>query len=135
MNEQINRDDNIALARALITGQLSMLDYVTEDVVMDFPGFACFRGKQEVRDNLIAPLAELLTNSGETVIDNIISEGNQVVLQTRGIGRTTKRGEPYENTYCIIFQFKEGKVHRFFEYCDTALARKVMPELCWSPIQ
>ena len=133
MNEAKNME-LAELAPALLTGKLNIVDYLADDVVFNLSGFARFQGKQEVLEDCFEPIVNLLSDSGETVVDNVIAQGDTVVVQTRGVGRSTAKGEPYENSYCIIMQFKDGKLQTLNEYFDTALARKVLPELPWSPV-
>ena len=54
-------------------------------------------------------------------IDNIIAEGNHVVVQGHASGRTTKSGKPYNNTYCLVYEIIDGTIRTLTEYCDTDL--------------
>ena len=54
--------------------------------------------------------------------DNIFGEGEFVALQGHGQART-KTGQAYNNTYCLVFRFREGKIAEVTEYLDTELVR------------
>ena len=48
-------------------------------------------GKQEIIEKLFKPIFAQLETPGSNVIDNIIAEGDYVVVQQRGTGRRTRR--------------------------------------------
>jgi uncharacterized protein len=62
-----------------------------------------------------------MASLGKFEIDNIVAEGNYVVVQGRATGRLTKSGKPYNNTYCLVYEIVAGKIRRLTEYCDTEL--------------
>jgi ketosteroid isomerase-like protein len=78
-------------------------------------------GKQEIVEKLFKPIFAQLETPGSNVIDNIIAEGDYVVVQQRGTGRKTKSGKDYNNTYCIVYKVADGKIKEITEYCDTEL--------------
>jgi uncharacterized protein len=78
-------------------------------------------GKQEIVEKLFKPLFAQLETPGSNVIDNIIAEGDYVVVQQHGTGRRTKSGKDYNNTYCIVYKVLGGKINEITEYCDTEL--------------
>ena len=80
-----------------------------------------FNGKKELLDKLIHPLVGQMESMGTGTTDNVIAEGDYVVVQTRGQGRKTKTGNSYNNTYCIVYKIADDKVKEVTEYCDTEL--------------
>jgi hypothetical protein len=78
-------------------------------------------GKQEIVDKLFKPIFAQLETPGSNVIDNIIAEGDYVVVQQHGTGRKAKSGKDYNNTYCIVYKLLGGKINEITEYCDTEL--------------
>jgi hypothetical protein len=54
-------------------------------------------------------------------MDNVVAEGNFVVVQGHAEGRLTKTGRPYDNTYCLVYEIVDGAVRKLTEYCDTEL--------------
>jgi ketosteroid isomerase-like protein len=78
-------------------------------------------GKQEIVDKLFKPIFAQLETPGSNVVDNIIAEGDYVVVQQRGTGRRAKSGKDYNNTYCIVYKLADGKIKEITEYLDTEL--------------
>lgn len=56
-------------------------------------------GKQEIVDKLLRPIFAELESMGNNIVDNVIAEGDYVVVQAHATGRKTKTGNPYNNTY------------------------------------
>ena len=83
-----------------------------------------FNGKQELLNRAFVPLLSELEANGGMETDNLIAEGDYVVQQGRGVGRKTKSGEPYNNTYCFVYRLEAGKVSEVTEYCDTELVTR-----------
>jgi Pentapeptide repeats (8 copies) len=38
---------------------------------------------------------------------------------------TTVKGKPYNNAYCMVFRFANGKIQEIMEYLDTELINSV----------
>ena len=51
--------------------------------------------------------------------------GEWVFTEAVGHG-VTKRGHDYDNSYCLVWQVRDGKIIRFVEYCDTELVSTVL---------
>jgi ketosteroid isomerase-like protein len=58
----------------------------------------------------------------------VLAEGDRVVVQARSRA-TTRRGDPYDQTYCFIFRVREGRLTEVVEHCDTALVERVLDPL------
>jgi ketosteroid isomerase-like protein len=78
-------------------------------------------GKQEIMNKLLHPIVSELESMGATHVDNVIAEGDYVVVQQHASGRKTKTGNPYNNTYCLVFKVIGGKIKEITEYLDTEL--------------
>jgi ketosteroid isomerase-like protein len=78
-------------------------------------------GKQEIIDKLLRPITSELESMGSNRLDNVIAEGDYVVVQQHASGRKTKTGNPYNNTYCLVYKVVDGKIKEITEYCDTEL--------------
>ena len=81
-----------------------------------------YRGKAAIINELIAPLRRALAPPIRTHAHRMIAEGHIVVVEGRG-ENTTRDGKPYENTYCRVFEFRNGKVAAITEYADTELVK------------
>lgn len=79
-----------------------------------------YRGKQAVMTELIRPLFAQFADQYTSTATRIVAEDDIVVVETRG-RVTTKRGLPYNNTYCFVFRMAGGRIVAITEYCDTAL--------------
>ena len=78
-------------------------------------------GRQEILDKLLKPITAELESMGTSIDDNIIAEGDFVVLQQHATGRRTKTGKPYNNHYCLVYKVIDGKIKEITEYLDTEL--------------
>jgi uncharacterized protein len=121
--------ENKSIVQKINNGELDLVEYLAEDVVWKIPGFRSFHGKQKIIQELFIPFMNLIESMGRVVITNIIAEEDQVVVETIVEDRLTKKGKPYNNTYCIIYRFENEKIAQITEYSDTALAKEVLPEL------
>jgi uncharacterized protein len=103
----------------------AMLATMSDDVRWTIIGSTKYsgtmKGKQEIIDKLLHPIFEELESMGTRTTDNVIAEGNYVVVQSHAAGRKTKTGKPYNNTHCIVFRIADGKISEITEYCDTEL--------------
>jgi ketosteroid isomerase-like protein len=63
--------------------------------------------KQEMADKILRPLAAALDGDVKVSVDNIIAEGDGVVMQSRGFA-LGKNGQPYDNHYAQIFRPRDG---------------------------
>ena len=83
-----------------------------------------FNGKPEFIEKVLAPLGAQLEGGIAMNVDNLIAEGDHVVMQGRGES-TTKSGKAYNNTYAQVFLLANGKVQEVTEYLDTELVTAV----------
>lgn len=79
-----------------------------------------YRGKQAVLDELFAPLFSNFADQYRNTAHNFIAEGDQVVVECRG-QVMTRKGVPYNNTYCYVCRLSAGKLTGLTEYLDTEL--------------
>ena len=40
----------------------------------------------------------------------------------------TRDGQRYDNDYAFVIHFRDGKIARYEEYCDTDLIARVLPD-------
>ena len=84
-----------------------------------------YQGKQDVLDNLFAPLIAQFQDQYRNKVTRLIAENDFVVAECRG-QVTTKRGKPYNNTYCWVCRFSDGKLVELIEYMDTDLVNTAL---------
>lgn len=110
----------------------AMSDAMAEDFRWVFPGNWSWAGswgpKSVALGGLLRPLMAQFAGNYRSEADLILAEGDRVVVQARGYA-TTKRGEPYHQTYCYIFQVDGGRLTEVVEHCDTALVERVLDPL------
>ena len=80
-----------------------------------------YNGKQEMIEKMFGPLMSQLQAPGRIDVQNLVAEGDIVVVQAQAKDRTTRDGHPYNNTYCFVLRLADGKVVEAYEYCDTEL--------------
>ena len=85
-----------------------------------------FGGKQTIIDEIFRPLNRALV-SRATIPSRVIDGGDVVVVQARG-RNLTHDGRRYDNDYAFVIHFRDGKIARYVEYCDTELIARVLPD-------
>jgi uncharacterized protein len=103
----------------------AMLATMADDVRWTIMGATKFshvmNGKQEIVDKLLKPITAELESMGSTITDNVIAEGDYVVVQQHATGRKTKTGKPYNNQYCLVYKVIGDRIKEITEYLDTEL--------------
>ncbi len=84
-----------------------------------------YDGKEAVYKELLAPLFEKFAGQYTSEATRMIAENELVVVEAKG-NVTTKNGKPYNNSYCYIYRFENGKIAEITEYFDTELVSKAL---------
>jgi len=79
-----------------------------------------YHGKAEWTSKVLEPVFSQIEGEITLTLENLIAEGDYVVLQARA-KTTTKAGIPYNNTYCHVFRIANNKVQEWTEYLDTEM--------------
>lgn len=85
-----------------------------------------FVGKQTIVDEIFRPLNRVLVERA-TIATRIIDGGEVIVVQARG-KNLTRDGRRYDNDYAFVIHFRDGRIARYEEYCDTDLIARVLPD-------
>lgn len=85
-----------------------------------------FAGKQTIIDEIFRPLNRALVERG-TLPTRVIDGKDVIVVQARG-KNLTRDGQRYDNDYVFVISFKDDKIIRYEEYCDTELIARVLPD-------
>lgn len=113
------KDAFAALAEGKGEVLLGLIDDAVEWTIIGNTKFSgVFRGKTEVLERLLGPLSGLLEGHLHITVDNVIAEGDYVVVQGRGTSRTAAGGT-YNNTYCWVYRWRGDKIVALTEYLDT----------------
>jgi ketosteroid isomerase-like protein len=121
----MSTEENTELVKRVVASGLNVMEFLAEDAVWVIPGFGTYEGKQDIYAKLLAPTDNLMESMGNSVITNIVAQGDYVVVESYAKDRMTKTGKPYNNTYCQVYKVADGLVQHITEYADTALAKKV----------
>ena len=120
--------ENKILIRRMLGGEVNWLEQWASDGIWIIPGTTrwsgTYSGKATIARNLLGPLTAELKSLGKFEIDNMVAEGNWVVVQGHATGRVTQSGEQYNNIYCLVYEIVAGKIRHLTEYCDTELVTK-----------
>jgi uncharacterized protein len=84
-----------------------------------------YDGKAAVLDELLRPLMSQLAGRYRNAAERFIAEDDFVVVQCQGDAET-KAGHRYDNAYCYVCRFEDGKLRELVEYLDTALVDRVL---------
>lgn len=84
-----------------------------------------WRGRETVARDLLAPLFAQFAGKYTNEAKSFIAEGDRVVVECQGHVKT-KAGEAYNNSYCLIYRLRDGKIVELVEYLDSALAERVL---------
>jgi ketosteroid isomerase-like protein/5-carboxymethyl-2-hydroxymuconate isomerase len=83
-----------------------------------------YTSKADFEDNCLAVLGKRLDGPITAEVDQIIAQGDDVVVLWKGRGRTTW-GERYDNDYCWVFTFEGDTIRRANAYIDTLLLDRI----------
>lgn len=87
--------------------------------VQGIPGAGVHRGRKGIIDEFLAPVRGLFEpGDPKVVIDNIVSKGPLVAVETRGVGRM-RNGKEYRNVYSWWVEVRDGKIFAIREYMDS----------------
>ena len=87
--------------------------------VKDVPGAGVHRGKKGIIDDFLAPVRGLFVPGDPKVeVDNIVSRGSLVAVETRGFGKMTS-GKDYHNLYSWWVEVRDGRIFAIREYMDS----------------
>ena len=102
---------------------------VHPDYVWRFPGHCSwsrrFEGREAIHRDLLRPLFGLFATDYKARAINLVAEGDMVVAEVRG-DVMLKSGARYDNHYCFVFRFRDGRIAEVVEYCDTDLEERVL---------
>jgi ketosteroid isomerase-like protein len=109
----------------------ALSEAMAEDFRWVFPGDWTWSGEWAPREVVVNELLRPLMAQFDDYRSDaslVLAEGDRVVVQARSRA-TTRRGDPYDQTYCFIFRVREGRLTEVVEHCDTALVERVLDPL------
>ena len=118
-----------ALAALNVGDAEKFLDALSDDVRFTLIGSTSYSGTYEGKQAFVSQVLEKLFGELDGGIElrpqNIVAEGDHVVVEAQGKART-KSGQDYNNTYCFVYRLAGGKIVEAHEYLDTELVTRVL---------
>lgn len=99
-----------------------------DDLDFWFPGTTPISGRRHGLPAFREYLEQVASYLDELIVlelTNVVVTGEWVFTEATGHG-VTKKGLDYDNSYCLVWQVRDGKVIRFVEYCDTELVSTIL---------
>jgi ketosteroid isomerase-like protein len=84
-----------------------------------------YHGKSDLLENCLEPLGRRLRGAVRSRVAEILDSGETTIVRWRGEAET-KWGERYDNDYCWVLGWAEGRIVRVVAYLDTLLLERVM---------
>jgi uncharacterized protein len=105
------------------------LDLLTDDFCWTVMGSSIwsgtYEGKEVVLSQLFAPIFAQFQNKYISRAKLIIAQDDTVVVECKG-EVLTKKDQPYNNSYCWVCRFRDGRLAAVTEYLDTVLVNEVL---------
>lgn len=101
-------------------------DLLADDAVYEFPGTSVVSGvfsKAEMIEKVKA-LPLLFPSGIQLEIRTMTAEEDRISVEAQG-SAVSIAGEPYNNTYHMMFVIRDGRIKTAREYMDTKLADKL----------
>jgi len=119
MSLETNREAAIRLLQNVAKGHLDM-EILAEDAVWWVPG----RPEMPLVQfkPAFAAFIQGLGGEGRMEVHAITAEGDRVAVEAESFF-PLKDDRTYNNTYHFLVEFRDGRVIRVKEYCDTALVK------------
>lgn len=96
----------------------------THDVAYNLKGTTpvsgTYRGHDAIFNDFFAPWSKQIDGHITLTIDEMIGDGDRIVVLSRGASMTTL-GNRYDNEYAFVFGIRDGRISEIIEYLDTAL--------------
>jgi ketosteroid isomerase-like protein len=106
------------------------LQSMTEEVSYTVPGTTklsgVFRGRDQIVAGIFKPFMASLDGGIRVPLRYALRRG-ATWSPCRAHGRArAKNGGRYDNTYCFVFRFRDGRIAEITEYLDTDLVRTAL---------
>jgi len=101
----------------------TLADNVVMRVTGQYTWSRTFEGKDSVLRDLYGYVRSIVERGSRTIPLHFFADGDYVVVEARG-DMTTKKGEKYNNEYCLVYRFDSGKIVEMREYCDSVLCEQ-----------
>jgi uncharacterized protein len=101
-----------------------LADDVHWTVIGSTPVSRTYTSKRAFQEGAVQPLGTKLAGAIMPTVRDILTDGEKVALQWEGRA-TAKNGTIYNQTYCWVMRFENGKVCEGTAYLDTELITQI----------
>lgn len=112
-------------------GGLQFFDHVADDVDWTVQGThplaGHYRGKAAFLAGTFAKLGRVLRDGAQLSATNIMVSGDWAIVELRA-DAIAKNGLRFDNRYCWLARFRDGKIVEVRAYLDSALVARVLAE-------
>jgi ketosteroid isomerase-like protein len=109
----------------------AFFEHVAEDVDWTVEGThpvaGRFRSKQELRANAFDKVSRMMRHGLQLQTTNIVVGGDWAVVELHSQA-TAKSGLRFDNRYCWVCRFTDGKIAEVRAYLDSALEARLFRE-------
>ena len=110
------------LSELSIGNDKPLIDAMSEDMQWNWMGTGpwakSFTGKSAVVHELLAAAKTTIKEPARATVNRILADEDYVIVEATG-QNTTTAGKAYNNNYCWICRFTDGKLTEINEYMDT----------------
>jgi hypothetical protein len=86
-----------------------------------------YLSKKAFIDGTFAKLAKVLPQGTELYVEHILVSGDWTVVELHSLA-TAKNGFRFDNRYCWVCRFSDGKIVQVRAYLDSALVARLFQE-------
>lgn len=109
----------------------SVGELLAEDATWSMPGdlpvSGHYEGKSAVVGGFLSSAAALFEpDTLAFEVRSVLEQADSVVVEYVGTGRGAVGGRRYRNTYCTVFECRNGQISAVREYLDTAHVRDTL---------
>jgi hypothetical protein len=109
----------------------AFFDYVADNVDWIVEGTHPLAGhylsKKAFIDGTFAKLAKVLPQGTELHVEHVLVSGDWAVVELHSLA-TAKNGLRFDNRYCWVCRFSDGKIVEVRAYLDSALVARLFQE-------
>jgi hypothetical protein len=133
---EANRERVVSIWDAMARGDSGpFVEAMAEDIVWRMTGSSSwggtYTGKAEVLGRMLQGVFDQFATPYRGVARRIHADGDFVIVEFEG-EVMTKRGAPYNNSYCFVIRLKDGQMTELTEYLDDALVDRVLEPPSWA---
>ncbi len=112
-------------------GGLAFFNHVADDVDWTVQGThplaGHYRGKAAFLAGTFAKLARVLRDDAQLSVVNVMVSGDWAIVDLRA-DATAKNGMRFDNSFCWLARFHDGKIVEVRAYLDSALVARLFAE-------